>query len=263
MIMSGVTFQIGYTQDSGGSASFEYMSSTTRSIQDWKVTQDIQEPQVRWPYRTATPVDADQSDYFCREQTDLYSQVSCFPETLPNDLSISTLQLHTSTVWRTPAVEQGSTTIVSENDHEMVLLFCPENAWSLIDTCTGPQQVVLSFPHSLQFSINPGAVLPVPITSLTFSPSPVTAGTQAVGTVTLQSPALLDTNIFLDSNSQNATVLSSVIVRQGQSSATFQVDTNNNGLDCNSNRDTTATIKASNIGYEAQEQLQVQNTCPQ
>jgi hypothetical protein len=82
----------------------------------------------------------------------------------------------------------------------------------------------------------------VPITSLTFSPNPATAGTQVVGTVALARPALLDTTILLDSDSQNATVLPSVIVRQGQSSAMFQVLTNNNGLgNCEG---TTATIKA-------------------
>jgi hypothetical protein len=112
------------------------------------VTQEVQDTQTRWLYRTATPVDADQSDYFCWEQTDLYSQFSCFPETLSNDLSINTLQLHTSTVWRTQSIENESATIVGENDHEMVLLYCPKDEWSLVGMCGSPKQIVLPFQHS-------------------------------------------------------------------------------------------------------------------
>lgn len=52
----------------------------------------------------------------------------------------------------------------------------------------------------------------------------------------------MDTPINLSSNSQNATVLPKVIVKQGQTSATFQILTNANGIA--SGGQTVATISA-------------------
>jgi hypothetical protein len=67
----------------------------------------------------------------------------------------------------------------------------------------------------------------------------------------------LDTEILLKSNSQNATVLPSVIVRKGETLAHFQVLTNANGLgNCGT---TTATIDAF-YAQDYQAQLQV-TTC--
>jgi hypothetical protein len=259
-ITSGVTFQVGYTEGQGGSGSFQYSSSTTRTITDWKVTNDSAETQAVWQYRTAYPVDADQPDYYCREQTNLYSQYSCFPERLPNDLSINTLQLHTSAVWRTMSVVNKTVPITVQNLHEMVLLYCPQDELEYTFlTCESPAQHVDSFNHRpKQLLIDLGAVIPVPIHSLTFNPNPATAGTQVTGTVQLKSPALIDTGILLSSNSQNATVLPSVIIKRGQTSATFQVLTNSNGLgNCGS---TTATIDAF-YAQDFQAQLQVKNAC--
>ncbi|MBV9037173.1 MAG: hypothetical protein JO182_21970 [Acidobacteriaceae bacterium] len=74
----------------------------------------------------------------------------------------------------------------------------------------------------------------------------------------LTRPALLDTEIQLASNSQNATVLPTVTVKKGQTSATFQVLTNANGLSCGSS--TTATIDAF-YAQNFQAQLVVKNEC--
>jgi hypothetical protein len=257
-VTSGVSFQIGYNQAQGGSGNFGYNSSTTRTIQDWKETNDSDGPQAVWRYRSEYPVDADQPDYYCREQTDLYSQYSCYPDTLPNDLSINNLQLHTSTVWKTPAVENKVATIALQNLHEMVLLYCPEDEISGIWLrCDSPAQIVDQFPHSMNLSIDLGAVVPVPISSITFNPNPAPPG-KATGTVTLAKPAAFDTQILLSSNSQNATVLPSVTVKKGETSANFEVLTNANGLgNCGS---TTATITAF-YAQNYQTQLQVQKTC--
>lgn len=255
-ITSGVSFQIGYNQAQGGSGNFGYSSSTSHTITDWKVTNDSQEPVASWRYRTAYPVDADQADYFCREQ-DIYSQESCFPERLPNDLSINTLQLHTSSVWQTPTVENGTATIGAQNNHEMVLLYCPQEDVGFY-RCGSPKQKIDEFPHAQNYTLNLAAVLPVPITGIAFSANPVKAGTPVVGTVTLARPVLVDTDILLASNVQNATVLPSVTVKAGQASATFQVLTNANGLaNCGS---VTATIDAF-YAEDSQAQLVVNNTC--
>jgi hypothetical protein len=260
-VTSGVSFQVGFDQTQGGNANFGYSSSTTHSIRDWKVTNDSAVTKASWHYRTDYPVDADQPDYYCREQTDLYSQYSCFPETLPNDLSINTLQLHTSAAWRTPSVVDGPVTITVQSVHELVLLWCPEEELDFIFfRCYSPAQLVDTFNYGpKQLSINLGAVVPVPIQSVTFDHNPATAGTTVIGTVTLKSPALLDTEILLSSNSENATVLPAVTVKQGQTSATFQVLTNANGL-VGQNCSTTATIDAF-YAQDFQVQLTV-SACP-
>lgn len=84
------------------------------------------------------------------------------------------------------------------------------------------------------------AVVPIPFSSVTFDNNTPTAGQQVTGTVTLDSPAQVDTTIALQSNSENATLLSNGTVSQGNTSATFQIDTNANGLSSGSS--TMATI---------------------
>ncbi|WP_168734880.1 hypothetical protein [Deinococcus sp. KSM4-11] len=74
--------------------------------------------------------------------------------------------------------------------------------------------------------------------------------------MTLSKAAKIDTRIDLSSNSQNATVLPSVTVKQGQTSATFQVLTNTNGIATGGS--SVATIQAfSAQNYQAQ--LTIQN----
>ena len=158
------------------------------------------------------------------------------------------------------SIVNNTVPITVQNLHEMVLLYCPQDELEYtFGTCESPAQHVDSFNHRpKQLLINLGAVIPVPIGSLTFNPNPATAGTQVTGTVLLTSKALIDTQVLLSSNSQNATVLPSVIIKRGQTSATFQVLTNSNGLgNCGS---TTATIDAF-YAQDFQAQLPIKNAC--
>jgi hypothetical protein len=66
----------------------------------------------------------------------------------------------------------------------------------------------------------------------------------------------MDTIVYLQSNAQNATVLPSTTIPQGQTSANFQVLVNTNGLA--SGQSTVATILASNA-VASQAQLTVKN----
>jgi len=117
----------------------------------------------------------------------------------------------------------------------------------------------LYWDHPAAWQINMAAVIPVPIASLVFSPDPVNAAqpnAQAQGTVTLQSPAPMDTIVYLQSNLINATVLPSVTIKQGQTSATFNVDVSTDNLA--PGQSTVATILASNA-VPVQAQLTVRN----
>lgn len=102
-----------------------------------------------------------------------------------------------------------------------------------------------------------GSTVPIAITSIEFQPNPAPAGQQVTGTVTLKSPAHMDYDLTLASNSDNATVLKDLTINEGQSSATFEVLTNGNGLSLG--QETVATITASSefYGYDAQAQLTV------
>lgn len=74
--------------------------------------------------------------------------------------------------------------------------------------------------------------------------------------MTLQSPAKVDTPVLLMSNSSNATVLKTVTVPMGQSSADFQVLINGNNIGTGDS--TVATIQAY-AGFGFQTQLTITN----
>lgn len=114
------------------------------------------------------------------------------------------------------------------------------------------------FNSNSSWQIDMGAVIPVPIASVTYSANPVNAASvnQVTGTVTLASAAPMDTLVYLQSDSGNATVLPSVTIKQGQTSATFQILVNTNGIP--SGGSTVATILASNA-VAFQSQLTVKN----
>ena len=235
-VKTGVEFSIGF-KGKEPEADFTYSNETTRNIKDWKVTNKSSGLNTWWDYRTAFPVDADAS-YECGPDQYIYRQ-GCYINGDPNDLSMNNMQLHTQTLYRTPSVVDGSATIFTWSLHRLTDLYCYNNGglW-----CYEARGDTASNSNPQSYTINLGAVIPIPIASLTFSPNPVKGGASVSGIVTLSKPALMDTPINLSSNSQNATVLPKVIVKQGQTSATFQILTNANGIA--SGGQTVATISA-------------------
>ena len=138
--------------------------------------------------------------------------------------------------------------------HNIVDLYCNED---VLFACLDDQHQGAVQSTSPSFHINMAAVVPIPIASPTFGDNDPTAGQQVTRTVTLASPAQVDTTITLQSNSVNATVLPTAIVRQGQTPATFQIDTNANNLA--SGDSTVATIDAF---YAQNVQAQLTVTAP-
>lgn len=235
-VTSSVNFSIGYNQAQGGFGSFGYSKAVSHSLTDWRMTNEGSDTKARWNYRTATPVDADITYNSCAQP---FFDDGCYMSRAPNDLSMNTLQLHTQAVWRTPATVDNWVGFTALSEHHMADLYCAKNLGFGCDVNAGRTMLARAVNR---FGINLGAVVPVPIASMTFSPNPVTAGQGVTGTVTLQRPAQVDTPIQLQSNSQNATVLPNVTVEQGETSATFQIQTNANNLV--SGNSTVATITA-------------------
>ncbi|MFT3921810.1 MAG: hypothetical protein QM778_04685 [Myxococcales bacterium] len=259
-VTSGVNYSISFSPEEGPNAQFGYSSSTTNHIQDWKETNDVAGNQSNWHFRTASPLDADAQDYYCEEQSNFYGY-GCFPGMLPNDLSLDTMQQHTSVVWSNQAIVDDVVHVTGALSHEMLQLYCPEDELSGLYTCIHPHAFAQAYNHTFDYALDVGAVLPIPITGMSFLPdvTPPNQPTSLTGTVVLQSPARADITVKLQSNSPNATVLPTMTIKQGQTSGTFQVLTNYNGLACG--QSTTATLMAS-YGADFQAQLQVQNeTC--
>lgn len=256
-VTSGVSFTIGYNQAQGGNASFGFSESTSRNITDWKVTNQSAGNVAKWYYRTQYPLDNDIDWLDCYHQQ-IYS-AGCYIRMDPNALSINTLSFRSQAYWQT-ADSDGTPKAVDAwqkfavySKHGMLDLYCKSDFGAVCGDAEWNQDARSETPT---YSIDLGAVLPIPIRSLTFSPDPARAGTAVVGTVTLSQPARLDTEIKLSSNSQNATVLPKVVVKQGQTSATFQVLTSANGVAPGGS--TVATITAFHSkGF--QKQLTIQN----
>jgi hypothetical protein len=235
-VTSSVNFSIGYNQAQGGFGSFGYSKAVSHTLTDWRMTNESSDVKARWNYRTATPVDADITYNSCAQP---FFDDGCYMSRAPNDLSMNTLQLHTQAVWRTPATVNNWVGFTALSEHHMADLYCAKNLGFGCDVNAGRTMFARAVNR---FGLNLGAVVPIPIASLTFTPNPVVAGQSVTGKVALQSPAQVDTPIQLQSNSQNATVLPTVIVRQGETSATFQVKTNANNLV--SGNSTVATVTA-------------------
>ena len=169
---------------------------------------------------------------------------------VPNELAMGLLVADTQALFQTTRLLN---TVETFEDTTTVTYL---NVWSSYFDPIYHQYLYWNTPAAWQ--INMGAVIPVPIASVSFAPDPVNAAAvkQTTGTVTLTAPAPMDTIVYLQSNSQNATVLPSTTIAQGQTSATFQVLVNTNGIA--SGGSTVATILASNA-VASQAQLTVRN----
>ncbi len=244
-VTTGMSFGINFANPmSGGGASFTYSDSVTYDVFQWNV---LNPSNAGWSWQNQDPwMDGKTSWGY-----GYGGGLTGFAEfRLPNSLAGNLLIADTKTLYRTPSVISSVETF----NHAVTVDYL--NVWSAPFDPIYQQYVYWNTNSSWQ--IDMGAVIPVPIAGVTYSPSPVDASSvnQSTGTVTLSSPALMDTIVYLQSNSGNATVLPSVTIKQGQTSTTFQVLVSTNGIP--SGGSTVATILASNA-VAFQSQLTVKN----
>ncbi|CAA9280445.1 MAG: hypothetical protein AVDCRST_MAG93-3158, partial [uncultured Chloroflexia bacterium] len=121
-VTTGVSFSVGFQGDTPG-ATYTYNDSTTKSIQDWKVSNKSSGLKSSWSYRTATPINYDEQ-YMCPWGKQPIYTYYCLLNQDPNDLSLSNMQLHTQAAYRTTELADITTGFTVTADHSMAYLQC-------------------------------------------------------------------------------------------------------------------------------------------
>jgi hypothetical protein len=245
-VTSGVSFGINFSNPLGsGGGTATYSESVSYNVTQWNV---VNPTTGSWSWQNQDPWKDGNTNW---DSYGFGGGVKGFGEfRVPNTLAAGLLVADTKVLYETPAVLSSVETF----HHTTTVTYL--NVWA---AALGPiEHQYVELPLTSSWQINMGAVIPVPIASLNFAPDPVNAASvnQTTGTVTLSAAAPMDTIVYLQSNSQNATVLQSVTIPQGQTSGTFQVLVNTNNIA--SGGATVATILASNA-VAFQSQLTVKN----
>jgi len=244
-VSTSLSFGINFTSlEGGGGANYNYSQSVTRDIQDWGVRNVGGGAVGSWKYLCQDPYEAEDPGRWGRHGTGggLEGSVSSVARK-PNNLSSGEFEARTQVVWTTSGVVDAVRTFGSTVATTFANAYS-ETISNGVDQQTTYHHTLTSVPLPAELSVDLSSVLPVPIASVTFDP-PVARPKEnpiVVGTVTLASPARLDTPVQITSNSENATVLGQTIVPQGQTTGVFNVTTNTNNL--RSGEETTATITA-------------------
>jgi hypothetical protein len=240
----GSSFHVGFSGEAGGSEEegaegsagvdlgWEFSEHRSFKVKDWTVREQSQpgDALAGWRFAARNPCDV----------RDLKPDRAhnCFATSWrgplePNELSKGTLDFHSAAVYRTKEVVRDS------------VLFGTRLGFTLVDTfsdhcaavCYDQSYHTYEVSDGDQHEVDLGTVVPIPIWKIEFSPgkavpegAQVPAGTRAVGSVHLTGPANMDLTIPLSSSSPNVTVDRLVKIKKGQTSGTFQVLTNANGM---------------------------------
>jgi hypothetical protein len=247
---TGQEFKVGVSGSEKGaeiSASYKVENKTTRTIPDWGVENQGAGNVMRWNFSSRGPCDARPGSYNDSGCFDVGAFKKGTPN-LPNGLSLGQFQPHASARWATTSLLRGNAGQISFNVSTPIQIMdsvCKE--WvALAIACDVNNRVVnrkIVGPPDQTYSFNVADVLPTPIESVKFNP-PQANGSElqnVTGTVKLQRPAPIDTNVVIYSNSANAILgapieggpgsQTTIAIAKGQSSGTFLVQTNDDKLD--------------------------------
>jgi hypothetical protein len=235
------TFNVDFSLSSGPTGSYTWGTKQSYTISDWIALSRSAGLTGNWDFASNSPGKGLANDL---AGCDAGWMRTCFFQSgLPNSfnsLNVNPLAFHTEQVWKTRAAVNNVLQVHFNGYQQLLDAFCGHYSPG---ACWGGEQVRTSANGwTDNHFIDLGAVLPVPIVGLTFDPPQADAGQPVTATLTLARPAPTDVTVLLSSNSVNATVLPSVKVNQGDTSARFQVLTNGNGLGPRSS--TTATLQA-------------------
>jgi hypothetical protein len=243
---SGDEFSVGFSaspsEPPGFETSYSVKNVTTHEVPDWGVANEGAGNALAWEWSARNG---------CDIRGPHYSRDACFDMTvgygtpvLPNELSRSQLQLAASGRWRTKQQLTDSATgrlsfsigAHAQLEDTYCATFIPVfgcSDWVPAWTTTGPAVQV--------YTIDVSDVVPVGIRSLVLAPDPVdgTDNEKATGTVTLDAPARIPTDVVVFSDIRNAIVgpptpggvtRTTVTVPTGATQATFPILTNANRL---------------------------------
>ncbi len=243
---SGQEFEVGFSATAEGpalSASYTVNNEAEHSVPDWGVTSDTSGNDLEWEFSARNA---------CDVRPDTYSPGNCAAggfrlPVRPNELSLGDLSIAASGRWETKGVLEpgsGQLTFALRTPVTLADVVCPywgilvcDQRWGLnLDRFeTGPPAVT--------YTLDVSDVVPVGVKSLRLAPNPANgaANEPVTGTVTLERPAPVETNIKVFSDDPNATLplpvqgapgvtQDSVTIHEGESSATFRINTNANDL---------------------------------
>jgi hypothetical protein len=225
-VRTAVNFGINFNPVSGGTGAFTYQEQDINNVQQWSVFNNSSGENGDWTWTNQDPwmFTTNTSVWYNSGYGGGYEGASGFR--IPNALATGLITIDTKIVYQTPAV-LNSTQIFN---HETIVTYM--DVWAL--AFRDISHTFTPWQYNYNYAIKMAAVVPIAIESITFSQNPVNAATTSAvtGTVTLASPAVCDTVIYLSATSPyaNASVLPNVIVPQGQTTATFQVLVNTNEI---------------------------------
>jgi hypothetical protein len=243
---SGQAFEVGFSASKDGpavSASYTVNNEAEHSVPDWGVTSDSSENDLEWEFSARNA---------CDVRPDTYSAGGCavggaLTPVRPNQLSLGDLSIAASGRWETKQVLEtgsGQLTFALRTPVTFADIVCP---YWWVGACDQRWGIFLNRfetgPPAVNFMFDASDVVPVGVKSLDLAPNPAdgAANQPVTGTVTLERPAPVETNIKLFSDDPNATLplpvqgepgvtQGSVTIDQGESSATFRINTNANDL---------------------------------
>lgn len=249
-VNSRISFGITFALPKGGTGNFGYTSNDSTNLTAWEVVNSGNGPIGSWEYKNQNP--------WIWDDPGKWDDLFAFGHGIkidgaflvPNDLATKQIQAIAKMVWATDSV------LTTEETFDTNAAVTYLNVWAPAFGSIHSNSQGLTGQGS--WTIDMQAVVPVPIGAIRFSENPVDARsrTSVTGTVELEAEAVVDTTVYLSSNSDNATVLPSVVVHQGERSANFQILVNTNGLGRGDS--TVATIEAFNA-TAAQAQLTIRN----
>ena len=227
----------------------------SHAIPDWAVVDQATANAAKWEFSASNDCDVRPGSYSEGGCFDLRGGSAATPNE-PNNLSRNTLELHGSSHWQTTTLlgdsSSGTLNFTTAFQPTLADTYC--TSWG-VAACSGRQLTRFPDPgctwcnpqpgpdsHNLQVDVS--AVIPVGIKELTFDdPNPNGKSREQVkATVTLKEASKLagGTNVVIYSNSRNAVVgpligngpqsRTTVVIPKDQSSATFDIATNDTGI---------------------------------
>lgn len=249
-VNSRISFGINFALPKGGMGNFGYQSNDSTNLASWAVINSGNGSIGSWEYKNQNP--------WIWNEPGKWDDLFAFGHGIkldggfqvPNPLATEQLQAIAKMVWATDSVLSSTQTFGTNAAVTYLNVWAP--AFGSIHSNTQ------GLTSNGAWDIDMAAVVPIQLAGITFSQNPVDARshTSVNGTVELASAAVADTTVYLTSDSDNATVLPTVIIPQGETSADFQILVNTDGLD--RGRETVATILAFNA-TATQAQLTVRN----
>lgn len=250
-------FTIGINQAQGGLGSYTYSTSETRTISEWKVSNDSNpsatNPTATWRFGSADPYDGFNTNTGSSDLTNSYNpqpspDISLFylgsqyeyhtSVNQPNNLSTGNFAYATSSVWQLKGQTPSTDT---------VFIGGTDSAWYVDAYTRRPDNhdpddddiygYVERYRNQHQWGLNVdlGAVVPVPFEDGGFGiqqadgkvSDEMTAGQTVTGVVTLTAPAPADATVYLKALTNDYAVAitkDSIIIPKGETSSTFTIE---------------------------------------